>query len=65
VDVDVVVDRDGDGDDELHRQSFVSIATMRASSSSPRWSCSGRSADRHLTTSKIAADSMAEPLAIA
>ena len=32
--VDVVVDGDGDGD-ELHRQSLVSIATVRASNSIP------------------------------
>ena len=34
--VDVVVDGDGDGDgDERHRQSLVSIATVRASNSIP------------------------------
>jgi len=32
--VDVVVDGDGDGD-ERHRQSLVSIATVRASNSIP------------------------------
>ena len=65
VDVDVDVDGDGDGDGDDQRQSFVSMATIRASNSIAVACSASVMTESNRMASTIAAHSIAEPRAIA